>query len=241
MAISRCQPDRLARLQLHPPLAQVQGADPAPQAQLPDATGHRLGEQADAAPARVEEAGVVAHRLPVEPEGAVHHVLEVRPGHEPPHPLGREVLGVGAEQLAVVRVEEVPAQPLAEARQRPVGEAAGLRRLGASLGLQKPQQAVAPDRGRQPEGVDLDRVRRHGPGQGDPGSPRVAPQLPAQPQRLDARQAALPPQVQEVPGEVEVEAVPVERPAGTAHLVLPLQHQAPDSPAGAGGPRPKDR
>ena len=84
--------------------------------------------------------------------------------------------------------------------------------------------------------MDLDRVRRHGPGQGDASAPAVGPQRARHAKRVQQFAALRPREVEEVPGEVEGEPVPLHRSARAARSLTSLEdlrdHSAPPQVVG---------
>jgi hypothetical protein len=126
------------------------------------ALGHRLGQGAHAEP-RVEEGRVVPEPRGRDPERAAQHVVERRPRDEAIAPLCRDLAGVNAPQLLVVRDHEGAADRLAEVPHAEVFEGADLGRGRVEVRAHEVPDAGVGDVGGQPRDVGLERVGGHRP------------------------------------------------------------------------------
>ncbi len=186
--------------------------------------GHQVRQQPDTAAAGIAEDRVVADRVPVEPEGPVDDVLDLRFGDVATHPVEAQFFRPGSIELAVVREEEVFAQALAEPVQDPLAKIGGLLVIARRPRLDETEQAVAPHLGGETVGVDLHRIRGR-PAADDHRRPSlVNRKLVPDTEFGQIRLGFLPRHVQEVAGVVEGEAVALDAAAGAAGLGLALQH-----------------
>ena len=197
------------RSDAHAPAREVDSLHPRRE---PDVRAEIRGNSArqglDSAFARVPERGVVADVLTRGAGGAVHYVLERRPGDETAAPFRREMFTRHRVQLLVVREHEVPGESFTEMaedellsiRQRPRAQLLAAR---TERRIDESENAVR-DRARR-EPIEMKLVGKRGPNSFtiDARAPLHLEQVSAEPAFLDQLAHLRIARVQPVPGPVE--------------------------------------
>ncbi len=176
----------------------------------------------DAEP-RVKEPRVVAELPVVQPDRSGEHVLQLRYRDEAGAPVGGDLARVHPPETAVVGDHEVAADPLAEVRQTELLEVPWLRSVLGEVRLDETAEAVVGHRGRQAEGVRLERIAGVRAIRPDHRTPLDLERVGAQPaqRELPGRGVA---QVEEVPCPIEAEAGVLERDRVAARARQALEH-----------------
>src|SRR5439155_884723 len=206
---------------------------------VPHAGQERPGQHADPALRRIEEGRVVAKGLVLDPQRAVDHVLEVRLGHQPGHPIRRQLVQRDLPELLVERHHEVLGDARAHVVQDPGLEGAILRpgrRRFRERG-DEAQQALADDFRREPVGVDLEWVLRVGPVRVDEGAADMLLQPAGQQPLHEGLDRGLA-EVEEMARHVEGETVLLIGPAEATRFLLLLDHSIGPVPQVIGGAEP---